>query len=112
MSDDDNVQVQIDEIIDKLNEIQIVMSNLASKTQLNQSVYIRQGEVDNLNRRVTALEQGTVSGLVTSGLNVVIGNLATKAQLNQLSYVRQNEIDDLQTRVTNLESEIAVLQNS
>jgi polyhydroxyalkanoate synthesis regulator phasin len=54
MSDD--VQIQIDQIIDKLNQIQVVINNLATKAQLNQISYIRQTEIDDLQTRVTNLE--------------------------------------------------------
>ena len=52
----DAEELRIEAIEELLNQVQIAISNLASKAQFTQFTLIRQAEIDALTTRVTALE--------------------------------------------------------
>lgn len=52
----DAEEARIQDIEEMINALQIAYSNLASKTQLNQLILIKQREIDNLTARVETLE--------------------------------------------------------
>jgi len=56
MLSNDALEQQITEICCKLNEIQIVINGLVSRTQLNQLMYIRQQDITTLQEQVAALQ--------------------------------------------------------
>lgn len=53
---DAQVQVRIETLEEKVNEIQTAINNLATKRQLNASMLVRQNEIDELKQRVDSLE--------------------------------------------------------
>lgn len=107
----DQLLQRIEMIEQKLDEMQVAMNNLASKSQMKALLNIRQSEIEELQAGAPVDSEDLVAiQAALVDIQAALNNVASKAQMKALVNIRQSEIEDLQTRVSTLESKVEILE--